>query len=402
MATVLLPYDEWVAGTLQNSVPANTNALRSEVLAANVISDATTAQPGSPADGDCYIIPSGRTGAQWSTFAIGSLAYYRGGTWYEFTAYEGLLKVVAGEIKLYNGSSWEVYGGGGGGGSNPPLSVEEGGVEVSADVATINFTGSGVAVTETSPGVVEVEISGGGGGGGGGDPVFPTKFVGRHIVAIDTQSISSFGLQPPSQTGTSGLASLSNASAFASRQRYNISATASTSAAVGLRAGAARYIYRSTGTGIGGFRVSMECGVGTGGSVASHRFLMGIGATSGATADIDPSTRLNFIALAYDSADTNVQIMHNDGSGTATKVDLGASFPKPSADSVNAYQLTLENVAGSGDVKYSVKEISTGNTASGTLTTNLPSVEMDIMTAMSAGGTSTAITQTFSFFTVEI
>ena len=116
MATSLLPYDEWVAGTLQNSVPANTNALRSEVLAANVISDATTAQPGSPADGDCYIIPSGRTGAQWSTFAIDSLAYYRGGTWYEFTAYEGLLKVVAGELQIYNGSAWGVYAGSGGSG----------------------------------------------------------------------------------------------------------------------------------------------------------------------------------------------------------------------------------------------------------------------------------------------
>lgn len=117
MATSILPYDEWVAGTLQNSVPANNNALRSEVLAANVISDSTTAQPGSPTDGDCYIVPASATGAQWSTFAEASLAYFRGGTWYEFTAYEGLLKVVAGEVQIFNGSAWEIYGGGGGGGS---------------------------------------------------------------------------------------------------------------------------------------------------------------------------------------------------------------------------------------------------------------------------------------------
>lgn len=118
MATALLPFDEWVAGTLQNSVPANNNALRSEVLSANVISDATTAQPGSPADGDCYIIPSGATGTQWATFAADSLAYFRGGTWYEFTAYEGLLKVVNGDVKIYNGSTWETYGGGSGGGAS--------------------------------------------------------------------------------------------------------------------------------------------------------------------------------------------------------------------------------------------------------------------------------------------
>ena len=116
MATSILPYDEWDAGALQNSVPSNNNALRSEVLAANVISDSTTAQPGSPADGDCYIIPPAATGSQWATFATDSLAYYRGGTWHEFTPYEGLLKVVAGELQLYNGSSWEVSGGGGGSG----------------------------------------------------------------------------------------------------------------------------------------------------------------------------------------------------------------------------------------------------------------------------------------------
>lgn len=114
MATDILPFDEWQAGTLQNSVPANTNALRSEVLAAWVIADDVTAQPGSPADGDCYIIPSGATGAQWATFAEDSLAYFRAGTWYEFTAYEGLLKVVAGGVKVYNGSTWEAISGGSG------------------------------------------------------------------------------------------------------------------------------------------------------------------------------------------------------------------------------------------------------------------------------------------------
>jgi hypothetical protein len=123
MALDLLPYSEWAAGTLQNSVPANTNALRSEVLAAHVISDTVTAQPATPADGDCYIIPTGRTGTAWATFAIGSLAYFRGGTWYEFTAYEGLLKVVGAALKLYTGSAWAVYGGGGGGGGGGGLSV---------------------------------------------------------------------------------------------------------------------------------------------------------------------------------------------------------------------------------------------------------------------------------------
>jgi hypothetical protein len=111
MATSLKFFDEWVAGTLQNSVPANNNALRSEVLAANVISDATTAQPGSPADGDCYIIPASATGAQWVSFAQNSLAFFRSGTWYEFEPFEGLLKSVNGTIKVFDGSDWISSGG---------------------------------------------------------------------------------------------------------------------------------------------------------------------------------------------------------------------------------------------------------------------------------------------------
>lgn len=52
-----------------------------------------------------------------------------------------------------------------GGGGNP-LSVEEGGVEISSAVTVLNFTGSGVNVSEDSPGNVIIDISSGGGGSG--------------------------------------------------------------------------------------------------------------------------------------------------------------------------------------------------------------------------------------------
>jgi hypothetical protein len=38
-------------------------------------------------------------------------------------------------------------------------------------------------------------------------------------------------------------------------------------------------------------------------------------------------TMTNIIGVGSESSDTNLQIFHNDASGTATKVDLGASFP---------------------------------------------------------------------------
>lgn len=50
-----------------------------------VVSATTTAQPGSPAAGDLYILPSGKSGAQWTGFTTGALAHYDGTTWAEYT-----------------------------------------------------------------------------------------------------------------------------------------------------------------------------------------------------------------------------------------------------------------------------------------------------------------------------
>jgi len=53
-----------------------------------------------------------------------------------------------------------------GGGGGTPLTVKEEGTNVSTNTTTLNFTGSGVTASLTSPGVVEVNVPGGGGGGG--------------------------------------------------------------------------------------------------------------------------------------------------------------------------------------------------------------------------------------------
>ena len=94
--------------------------------------------------------------------------------------------------------------------------------------------------------------------------------------------------------------------------------------------------------------------------------------------------------------------MHNDGSGTATKVALGASFPKPSVASTNVFDLILECAPGASSVSYSVIDLSTGNTASGTLSSNLPSSTtlLDWWSQASVGGTSAAIS--FGFFGVDV
>lgn len=52
----------------------------------NVVSATVQTQPASPADGAVYILPAGRTGAQWSAMAVGALAFFEtAGGWTEVT-----------------------------------------------------------------------------------------------------------------------------------------------------------------------------------------------------------------------------------------------------------------------------------------------------------------------------
>lgn len=126
-STPILPYAVWEPGTTQPSMPANDNALRSEILAGLVLSKSTTAQPDSPADGAIYIIPAGATGAQWAALTAGDLAIYRAGTWYAYAPVDGVVVHMAGSLQQWEGGVWaEVSGGGGGGSSLAPVATVAG------------------------------------------------------------------------------------------------------------------------------------------------------------------------------------------------------------------------------------------------------------------------------------
>lgn len=72
----------------------------------SIISDALTAPPGSPSDGDIYIPKATATGA-WATHE-GKIAAYQDGTWYFYAVVAGLraLFVNHGDFRLYDGSAW--------------------------------------------------------------------------------------------------------------------------------------------------------------------------------------------------------------------------------------------------------------------------------------------------------
>ena len=81
-----------------------------------VISQTLTSPPGSPAEGDRYIIASGATGA-WAGKDL-NIAVWTSGAWTFYAPRPGWVCYVAATANLwaYNGSGWAVVAGGGGGG----------------------------------------------------------------------------------------------------------------------------------------------------------------------------------------------------------------------------------------------------------------------------------------------
>lgn len=117
MSPPIFPFDTWLQGMEQMSVVFNADMLRTQLLLSQAISDAVTAQPSSPADGDSYVIPAGATGAAWSSFDPDDIALFRDGAWYAFAPVLGVRLNVAGTEKVFTGSGgWVDFGSGGVGG----------------------------------------------------------------------------------------------------------------------------------------------------------------------------------------------------------------------------------------------------------------------------------------------
>ena len=130
----------------------------------------------------------------------------------------------------------------------------------------------------------------------------------------------------------------------------------------------------------GGFYFVGEFGISDAAyAVGTHNFWGLTSSTAnlaiGGTLNSQPSALLNIIAVANDSGDANLQIMHNDSAGVATKIDLGVNFPSNRTSGsalTNMYLVEIYNAPSSTSVKYRVTNKETGVVAQGTITTNLP------------------------------
>ena len=103
-----------------------------------------------------------------------------------------------------------------------------------------------------------------------------------------------------------------------------------------------------------GLRCYAVFGISDAAAVANARMFVGLNTTTASMSNAEPSSQTNCIGLGADAGETTFSIMHNDGSGAATKIALGANFP---ADTRNAdiYALTLTAQPGAATVEYLVE-----------------------------------------------
>ena len=112
------------------------------------------------------------------------------------------------------------------------------------------------------------------------------------------------------------------------------------------------------------------CRVGLSGTaVLTGRFICGLfpQVTQQFFGATEPSTLLNCIFVGCDSGDANLQLMHNDGAGACTKIDLGAAFARAANITV---QIRFRISA--GQVRYEIRRLDAAGVATGTIVLNLP------------------------------
>jgi hypothetical protein len=112
------------------------------------------------------------------------------------------------------------------------------------------------------------------------------------------------------------------------------------------------------------------------------------------------STLTNIIGVGSEVGDTNLQIFYNDATGTASKINLGASFlanRTAGAEMTTVYSITLLNQPASTRVTYRVVNNETNAVATGTISTDLPASSQGLNLFASRCMSTTSVTGSGQF-----
>lgn len=243
-------------------------------------------------------------------------------------------------------------------------------------------------------------------GPSGVDITLQPAIFGNGIILVSPSATTTFsvlGTPLPTAVGTVATPLITaGVSLRASTRRTTVTSAATANSASELRLSTTPvYLGEVFGNATaGGFFFVSRTSLST--TTLLQRQILGLLSASTAIATTqNPSALLNCIFLGNDSADTNMQIMYNDGAGTCSKIDLGANFPSTNITAM--YELVLFCRPNGDSVTYRVTRLETGDTAVGTLTTNLPAKATLLYPHLYAnnGGTAAAVVLEFMRLYIE-
>lgn len=166
-----------------------------------------------------------------------------------------------------------------------------------------------------------------------------------------------------------------NASYPSSLSRTRFPTTAAINNVSGIRSAQQSFL-QGNGAGIGGFAANIGWGLTTITNTTPTFFMGFNGSTSSAGAN-DATTLIDMVGFGLQGGDANWQVMRNDAAGVATKIDLGAGFPRDATAWFSAWIYADPN---SAEISYAIWRMDdlTVTPAVGVLTTDLPTAAMQI------------------------
>jgi hypothetical protein len=235
-------------------------------------------------------------------------------------------------------------------------------------------------------------------------PHFGRNKMGIFLPPGNGGSLTNIGIATAAAgTATAANVGTTNLHSYMRRHEWLVT-TASTTAVAGVRANALQWGLGGTAAGLGGFHLVWRWGPATGVANGAHRAFVGMRGSVSAPSDVDPSTLTNMCGMGYDSSDTTIHFLHNDATGTATKINLGSAFPKPNQDRTAVYEIALFAPPGPTQIlHYAVTDLVSGAEATGAVTTDLPAVTQLLApwSYISVGGVSSVIGQAVMSLYIE-
>ncbi|NEW93022.1 DUF2793 domain-containing protein [Rhodopseudomonas sp. BR0M22] len=168
-------------------------------------------------------------------------------------------------------------------------------------------------------------------------------------------------------TGTATAVSPSAGNLFLSSPRLDLVSSATSGASAGV-SGSALTLWRGNATSLGGFYLLMRFGIEW--FQTNCRLFAGLYGSASPIGNVAPSTLLNLIGVGFESGDTTLSLLSNDGSGVATKTSLGAGFPTTGGQDL--YELLLSAEPNGSEIRYRVERLNSGDVATGVVTSDLP------------------------------